>query len=82
MLIFCNDLHRVDDAIDILEYVVGMREEELGTANPDVDDEKRRLADLLKEAGRAPSSKSRRSLQDYKHKGLFEAGHVYKTRSD
>ncbi|KAL5793173.1 hypothetical protein ACOSP7_001767 [Xanthoceras sorbifolium] len=50
---------RIDDAIEILEYVVGMREEKLGTANPDVDDEKRRLAELLKEAGRARSRKSR-----------------------
>lgn len=50
---------RIDDAIEILEYVVGMREEKLGTANPDVDDEKRRLAELLKEAGRVRSRKSR-----------------------
>lgn len=50
---------RLDDAIEILEYVVGMREEKLGTANPDVDDEKRRLAELLKEAGRARNRKAR-----------------------
>ena len=49
---------RMDDAIEMLEYVVGMREEKLGTANPDVDDEKRRLAELLKEAGRASSERS------------------------
>lgn len=36
-----------------------MREEKLGTANPDVDDEKRRLAELLKEAGRARNRKAR-----------------------
>ncbi|CAL0317271.1 unnamed protein product [Lupinus luteus] len=54
---------RVEDAIEILEHVVGMREEKLGTANPDVDDEKRRLEELLKEAGRARSRKSRRSLE-------------------
>lgn len=54
---------RVDDAIEILEYVVGMREEKLGTANPDVDDEKRRLEELLKEAGRARNRRSRRSLE-------------------
>ncbi|MCD9558776.1 Tetratricopeptide repeat protein 19, mitochondrial [Datura stramonium] len=29
----------------------GMREEKLGTANPDVDDEKRRLTELLRESG-------------------------------
>lgn len=52
-------LNRLDDAIEILEYVVGMREEKLGTANPDVDDEKRRLSELLKEAGRVRSRKAR-----------------------
>ncbi|PON56190.1 N-terminal acetyltransferase A, auxiliary subunit [Trema orientale] len=50
---------RLNDAIELLEYVVGMREEKLGTANPDVDDEKRRLAELLKEAGRARNRKAR-----------------------
>lgn len=59
LVMFC----RVDDAIEILEYVVGMREEKLGTANPDVDDEKRRLEELLKEAGRARNRRSRRSLE-------------------
>lgn len=53
----------MNDAIEILEYVVGMREEKLGTANPDVDDEKRRLEELLKEAGRARNRKTRRSLE-------------------
>ncbi|XP_074559457.1 protein KINESIN LIGHT CHAIN-RELATED 1-like [Curcuma longa] len=50
---------RSDEAIDILQYVVGLREEKLGTANPDVDDEKRRLAELLKEAGRVRNRKLR-----------------------
>ncbi|KAM2036163.1 hypothetical protein TB2_038895 [Malus domestica] len=50
---------RLEDAIEILEYVVEMREEKLGTANPDVDDEKRRLGELLKEAGRTRSRKNR-----------------------
>lgn len=49
---------RWDDAIEILEYVVGMREEKLGTANPDVVDEKRRLAELLEDAGRNRNKKS------------------------
>ncbi|KAF7820625.1 protein KINESIN LIGHT CHAIN-RELATED 2 [Senna tora] len=53
----------VDDAIEILVYVVGMKEEKLGTANPDVEDEKPRLAHELKEAGRARNNKSRRSLK-------------------
>ncbi|OIV89576.1 hypothetical protein TanjilG_18744 [Lupinus angustifolius] len=55
---------RVDDAIEILEHVVGMREEKLGTANPDVDDEKRRLEELFKEAGRTRNRKTRRSLEN------------------
>jgi hypothetical protein len=36
-----------------------MREEKLGTANPDVDDEKQRLVELLKEAGRVRNRKSK-----------------------
>ncbi|KAF8037526.1 hypothetical protein BT93_B0428 [Corymbia citriodora subsp. variegata] len=51
---------RSDDAIQILEYVVGMREEKLGTANPDVEDERQRLSELLKEAGKVRNRKSRR----------------------
>ncbi|KAL2528870.1 Uncharacterized protein Fot_21471 [Forsythia ovata] len=56
---------RTADAIEILEYVVEMREEKLGTANPDVDDEKQRLSQLLKEAGtvRNRKSKSLKTLQ-------------------
>ncbi|XP_052210247.1 protein KINESIN LIGHT CHAIN-RELATED 1 [Diospyros lotus] len=50
---------RVEDAIEILEYVLKLREEKLGTANPDFDDEKRRLADLLKEAGRSRNKKTK-----------------------
>lgn len=50
---------RVEDAIEILEYVLKIREEKLGTANPDVDEEKRRLAELLKEAGRARNKKAK-----------------------
>ncbi|KAG5539480.1 hypothetical protein RHGRI_019881 [Rhododendron griersonianum] len=50
---------RVEDAIEILEYVLKLREEKLGTANPDFDDEKKRLADLLKEAGRSRNKKAK-----------------------
>lgn len=50
---------RWGNAIEILEHVVGIREEKLGTANSDVDDEKRRLAMLLKEAGMVRNTKSR-----------------------
>lgn len=50
---------RVEDAIEVLEYVLKVREEKLGTANPDVDDEKRRLTELLKEAGRARNRKAK-----------------------
>lgn len=49
----------MDDAIEILEYILKVREEKLGTANPDVEDEKKRLADLLKEAGRARNRKGK-----------------------
>ncbi|KAL1537137.1 protein KINESIN LIGHT CHAIN-RELATED 2-like [Salvia divinorum] len=54
---------RTSDAIEILEYIVELREERLGTANPDVEDEKARLAILLKEAGKSRTRKSRRSLE-------------------
>ncbi|XP_039125522.1 protein KINESIN LIGHT CHAIN-RELATED 2-like [Dioscorea cayenensis subsp. rotundata] len=63
--VYCNlagsydAMGRLDEAIEILEYVVGIREEKLGTANPVVDDEKRRLAELLKEAGKVRSRKAR-----------------------
>ncbi|XP_050385259.1 protein KINESIN LIGHT CHAIN-RELATED 1-like [Argentina anserina] len=50
---------RVGSAIEILEYILKVREEKLGTANPDVDDEKKRLADLLKEAGRVRNRKGK-----------------------
>ncbi|XP_058095851.1 protein KINESIN LIGHT CHAIN-RELATED 1-like [Magnolia sinica] len=50
---------RIEDAIEILEYVLKVREEKLGTANPDVDEEKRRLAELLKEAGRTRNRKAK-----------------------
>jgi tetratricopeptide (TPR) repeat protein len=50
---------RVEDAIEILEYVVKLREEKLGIANVDFEDEKSRLAELLKEAGRARNRKAK-----------------------
>lgn len=50
---------RVDEAIELLEHVVKVREEKLGTANPDVEDERRRLAELLKEAGRSRNRKQK-----------------------
>lgn len=50
---------RVEDAIEILEYILKMREEKLGTANPDVDDEKKRLFELLKESGRVRNRKGK-----------------------
>ena len=68
---FCNCLNpefsylcfdekiRVEDAIEILEYVLKLREEKLGIANPDFEDEKSRLAELLKEAGRSRNRKAK-----------------------
>lgn len=55
---------RVDDAIEILEYILKVREEKLGTVNPEVDDEKRRLAELLKEAKRTRTTKNGKSLEN------------------
>ncbi|WJX88655.1 hypothetical protein P8452_70723 [Trifolium repens] len=52
-------LGRVDDAIDIMEYIVVVREEKLGTAHFDVVDEKRRLDELLKETGRVRNRKTK-----------------------
>ncbi|KAF5729768.1 Tetratricopeptide repeat (TPR)-like superfamily protein [Tripterygium wilfordii] len=54
---------RVEDAIEILEYVLKLREEKLGIANPDFEDEKNRLAKLLKEAGRA-RNRNAKSLEN------------------
>ena len=42
-----------------MEYLVEIREEKLGTANPTVDDEKKRLSVLLKDAGRVRHQKTR-----------------------
>ncbi|KAI3421441.1 TPR_REGION domain-containing protein [Psidium guajava] len=50
---------RVEDAIEILEYVLKLREEKLGIANPDFEDEQGRLAELLKEAGRSRNRKAK-----------------------
>ncbi|KAL4015123.1 hypothetical protein IC575_027357 [Cucumis melo] len=52
----------VEEAIEILEEILKVREEMLGTANPEVDEERRRLEELLKEAGRARNKKAK-SLQ-------------------
>lgn len=42
--------------------MVGAREEKLGTANPGTEEEKRRLVQLLKEAGKVTGRKAK-SLQ-------------------
>lgn len=39
--------------------MVGVREEKLGTANPVTEDEKRRLVQLLKEAGNVTGRKAK-----------------------
>ncbi|XP_076945233.1 protein KINESIN LIGHT CHAIN-RELATED 2-like [Bidens hawaiensis] len=49
---------RWEDAIEMLEYVVRLREGKLGTASADVDDERLRLRQLLKDAGKERRSKS------------------------
>ncbi|KAK7389060.1 hypothetical protein VNO78_23892 [Psophocarpus tetragonolobus] len=50
---------RLDEAIEILEKIVVMREDKLGTANPDVIDEKKRLDELLKETGKVRNRKTK-----------------------
>ncbi|KAH9617045.1 hypothetical protein KSS87_017714 [Heliosperma pusillum] len=55
----CDALGRWDEAIELLEYVVLMREEKLGTADPVVNDEKCRLAELLTEVGKTRRRNSR-----------------------
>nr|GEW03542.1 hypothetical protein [Tanacetum cinerariifolium] len=67
---------RLDDAIEILEHIVETREEKLGTAGFDVEDEKRRLAELLKEAGKVRSRKAR-SLEN-----LFDPNYQSTTNND
>ncbi|KAD6796209.1 hypothetical protein E3N88_07105 [Mikania micrantha] len=67
---------RLDDAIKILEHIVETREEKLGTAGFDVEDEKKRLAELLKEAGKVGSRKAR-SLEH-----LFDSNDQSKTNID
>lgn len=67
---------RLDDAIEILEHIVETREEKLGTAGLDVDDEKKRLAELLKEAGKVRSKKAR-SLMN-----LLDSNYREKTNND
>ncbi|KAK8711366.1 hypothetical protein V6N13_146650 [Hibiscus sabdariffa] len=42
----------VEDAIEILGYILKIREEKLRTQHLDVDDEKKRLAKLLEQAGK------------------------------
>ncbi|KAM0060575.1 putative tetratricopeptide-like helical domain superfamily, malT-like TPR region [Helianthus debilis subsp. tardiflorus] len=67
---------RLDDAIALLERIVVIREEKLGTAHPDVDDEKRRLAELLKEAGKVRTKKNRslEHLLDSSHGSTINNG--------
>ncbi|KAJ7523879.1 hypothetical protein O6H91_18G066300 [Diphasiastrum complanatum] len=45
-------LGRVDDAISILETILEVKEERLGTVHRDVEDERQRLMELLREVGR------------------------------
>ncbi|KAL0296378.1 UNVERIFIED_CONTAM: protein KINESIN LIGHT CHAIN-RELATED 1 [Sesamum radiatum] len=59
MMLWEGNIILIEDAIEILEYVLKLREEKLGTANPDFDDEKKRLAELLKEAGRSRNKKAK-----------------------
>lgn len=50
---------RRSDAIEILELIVAKREEKLGTATSDVEDEKMMLSELLKEEAMVTNRKFR-----------------------
>ncbi|KAH9319773.1 hypothetical protein KI387_021542, partial [Taxus chinensis] len=54
---------RVEDAITLLEDILEVKEDRLGTVHPDVEDERKRLTELLKESGRSRSRKTQ-TLQD------------------
>ncbi|MCO5584814.1 hypothetical protein L7F22_038746, partial [Adiantum nelumboides] len=49
---------RSDEAICLLEYILEVKEERLGTVHPEVDEERNRLSELLKEAGRSRMRKT------------------------
>ena len=57
-MVFIN-YYRVEDAIEILEYILKVREQKLGTANPDAEDEKMRLVELLKDTKRTRNRKGK-----------------------
>lgn len=46
-------LGRSDEAICLLEHILEVKEERLGTVHPEVEEERTRLSQLLKEAGRS-----------------------------
>lgn len=54
---------RTDDAITLLEVILEVKEERLGTVHPDVEHERKRLTELLKETGR-PHARKLSTLQD------------------
>lgn len=53
-------LGRVEDAIKLLEEVVEIKEEKLGTVHPDVHNDQERLQQLLKDVGRTYIHKTRK----------------------
>ncbi|GLJ19477.1 hypothetical protein SUGI_0351700 [Cryptomeria japonica] len=67
---------RVEDAITLLEDILEVKEDRLGTVHPDVEDERQRLTELLKETGRSRSKRTH-TLQDLlllstKHSSRFQ----------
>ncbi|KAK4365521.1 hypothetical protein RND71_016879 [Anisodus tanguticus] len=55
-------LFKIDEATELFEearQILEQEEEKLGTANPDFDDEKKRLVELLKEAGKSRNKKAK-----------------------
>lgn len=53
-------LGRLDEATQLLEYILQAKEDKLGTVHPDVHDDRERLQELLKDVGRTYTPKSRR----------------------
>lgn len=60
LLIVC----RSEDALALLEEVVHVKEEKLGTTHPEVQDDRKRLQEMLDQGGRTTTYKKSRKLVD------------------
>jgi hypothetical protein len=66
---------RIEDAITLLEEMLEVKEEKLGTMHPDVQDDRQRLHELLNQQGRMTSHKKSRKLVEL----LSNARKVFQT---